>query len=300
VTFARALRYFVVEAARNLARSWQVSLLAISTIAVSLLVGGSFLLVASNLTRIVEDWRRSARVVVYLKAGLEAAEARDLRAVIDAAPWVTQVEIISRELAIDRFRATFPSVADLVGVVGDRPLPSSFELAFDAEAARDQGFDDWLLQLRTHPSVEMVDDDRDWVHQLTRVADLLRIVGVILGVVLLVAAMFTIGSVIRLTAFLYRDEIAVMRLVGATEFFIRGPFYAEGLLQGLFGGLTALAGLWTLWLGLLPRIEGSLLGLTLATSFLSPRDQVALVLLGTAAGLFGSITSLSRETLARG
>ena len=82
----------------------------------------------------------------------------------------------------------------------------------------------------------MVDDDRDWVAQLEGVLQVIGAVGLGVVAVLMVAAIFTIASVIRLTAYLYRDEIGVMRLVGATELFIRGPFYVEGLLQGLLGG----------------------------------------------------------------
>ena len=78
----------------------------------------------------------------------------------------------------------------------------------------------------------MVDDDRDWLRQLEGVVQVVRTVGMALVAVLLLAAIFTIASVIRLTAYLYRDEIGVMRLVGATELFIRGPFYVEGLVQG--------------------------------------------------------------------
>lgn len=299
MTLRRALVYFGGEALRNLLRSWKVSLLAVSTITVSLLVGGTFLLVAANLTQLVEEWRASARVVVYLAGEIEAAEAVDVRQTLAKAPWVTGVHQISRAEAAERFRTTFPSVADLVGVLGERSLPSSFEVLFDPELGAEADFDAWLAELRALPSVEMVDDDRDWVRQLTRAAAVLRLIGASLGLVLLTAAVFTIGSVIRLTAYLYRDEIAVMRLVGATEFFIRGPFYVEGLFQGLLGGLVALGALAGSWALLVPRVEGSLLGMTLATNFLSPLQQVLLLLLGAAAGLVGAVSSLGRETLQR-
>ena len=89
----------------------------------------------------------------------------------------------------------------------------------------------WLAELRRHPAVDMVDDDRDWLRQLELLVAVFRGVGLTLGALLLAAATLTIASVIRLTAYLYRDEIAVLRLIGATEFYIRGPFYAEGLVQ---------------------------------------------------------------------
>src|SRR5690606_37296210 len=117
------------------------------------------------------------------------------------APWVTGDEGVSQTEARSRFQTTFPSLAELVGVLGDQPLPASFEVAFDATTAQDAAFDQWLADLRALEEVDVVDDDRDWVRQLARAADLLQLVGAVLGAILLAAAMFTIGSVIRLTAF---------------------------------------------------------------------------------------------------
>lgn len=299
MTFSRAVLYFFAEAGRNLVRSWRVSLLAVSTIAVSLLVGGSFLLVASNIRELVEAWRDSARVVVYLRAGLDTNAVPELSRLLREPAWVGEVTEVHPADARARFEATFPSLAELIGVVGEHPLPASFEVAFDSTTVVDRDFDMWIQQIRAQPEVEVVDDDRDWVRQLARAAGLLRLIGAVLGLILLIAAMFTIGSVIRLTAFLYRDEIAVMRLVGATELFIRGPFYAEGMLQGLLGGASALGGLYALWRLALPQLEGSIVGLTLGADFLAPSEQVGLVVLGTIAGLVGAIASLNRESFQR-
>jgi cell division transport system permease protein len=130
----------------------------------------------------------------------------------------------------------------------------------------------------------------------------------VLGAVLLLTAIFTISSVIRLTAYLYRDEIAVMRLVGATEFYIRGPFYVEGLFQGLAGGLLAVGSLFGIHRLVVGGGAGSpyagspdagspLLASVLAEDFLSPRQVVLLISLGALAGLVGAVTSLRREEL---
>ena len=115
------------------------------------------------------------------------------------------------------------------------------------------------------------------------------------GAVLLVTAVFTIGSVIRLTFYLYQDEIAVMRMVGATEFFIRGPFVTEGFLHGLAGGFCALGGLFTAQRLLLHYTGDGLLTTMLAEQFLSPSLQLGLVLVGAGAGILGAVLSLRKE-----
>lgn len=296
MTLRRALVYFLREAAVSLVRSWKVSLLAVLTIAVSLFIGGTFLLLAANLSGLVERWRQEARVVLYLEPATPAEQRAALAREIAEVPWVTRVEEIGPEEAAERFRTTFPSLADLVDG-GGRSLPPSVAVAFDPQAAGGPGFEGWLAALGERPEVDLVDDDRDWLRRLGTLVALVRAVGLGLGGVLLAAAVFTIAAVIRLTAYLYQEEISVMRLVGATEFYIRGPFYVEGLLQGLLGALLAVAALALTWTLVLRHSAGTLVGAVLAPEFLAWRTLGSLVLLGAAAGLAGAILSLRREQL---
>ncbi|HVR08741.1 MAG TPA: permease-like cell division protein FtsX [Thermoanaerobaculia bacterium] len=296
MSLARALRYFLREACLNLLRSWRVSLLAVLTIAVSLVLGGAFLLASHNLAGSVEGWRGKLRVVVYLKPGTPAAELPRLAAAARAAPWVAGVDVVSSAVARQRFRETFPSLADVIDSGEGEPLPASLEVALRREQAEAGGLDAWLADWRRRPEVAMVDDDRDWLGQVETAVAVVRAVGLVLGGILLGAAIFTIASIIRLTAYLHHEEIAIMRLVGATEFFIRGPFYVEGLIQGLIGGALASAGLYAAY-NLIHARSRSLLAAVLAGQFLSPRQLGLLLLLGALAGLVGAIASLRRESL---
>jgi cell division transport system permease protein len=294
VKFLQALRYFCREAAVNLLRGWKVSLLAVLTIAVSLFIGGAFLLVSGNLSASVERWRGEMRVVIYLKTDTADADLRRLAAEAARGPGVTSVETVTAAEARKRFREVFPSLSDLVAGWQDEPLPASLEIGLGAGAT---GLEAWLDGWRKRPEVTLVDDDREWLGQLETVVALVRSVGLALVGGLLAAAIFTIASVIRLTAYLHHEETEVMRLVGATEFFIRGPFYVEGLLQGLIGGLLASGALFGVHRAVLARSQGSLFSSVLTLDFLDPRQVAFLVLLGGAAGLFGAVVSLRREAL---
>lgn len=297
MTLLQALAYFAREAAVNLLRGWKISLLAVATIATSLFIGGAFLLVVVNAERLVSEWRQEAKVVVYLERGLAPEEAVGVRETLSAVPWVTEVDAVTAAEARRRFQESFPSVADLVEGWGEEPLPATFEVGFDPGRAEPAAFEAWIAELRQHPQTQMVDDDRDWVRRLELALQVALGLGLTLGLVLLGAAIFTIASVIRLTALLYRDEIAVMRLVGATEFYIRGPFYFEGLLQGLCGGLLAVLGLYLGFVLLRPDGPASLIAGVMSSAFLSPLAQVVLVAVGVAAGLVGAVTSLRREAI---
>ncbi len=303
MTLFQALAYFAREAAVNLVRSWKVSVLAVLTIAVSLCLGGTFLLASRNLEGAVERWRAEARVVLYLQPQSTGPELSRLAAELRRAPWVAAVEPVSAALARQRFQDAFPSLGGLVEGIGQEPLPASLEVALAGPRTpgkRRPGqaeLEAWLASWRRRPEVSMVDDDREWLRQLETFIAILRGVGLALGAVLLGAAIFTIASVIRLTAYLHHEEIATMRLVGATEFFIRGPFYVEGLLQGLLGAAIALAGLLAAYRAAHARAGASIFASLLAADFLTLRQLAFLVLVGAAAGLLGAIASLRREAL---
>ena len=128
---------------------------------------------------------------------------------------------------------------------------------------------------------QSVDDDRDWILRLEGIANTGRTVGLVMGVVLLSAAILTTASVIRLAALMYKEEVSIMRIVGATEFLIRGPFYGEGLLQGGLGAAVAAAALYAGYFALASRAaENGLLGELLLGRLLSPLQVLFLVLVG--------------------
>lgn len=294
----RILRYFIGEATSSLLRSWKVSLLAMSTIAMSVFITGTFLLLSGNLSRMVEEWRREAKIIVYLQNGVEEADFERLQAAAAKPEWVLDTRLIPADEARARFERTFPSVKDLLQTWQGEPLPTSIEIGFDHSLADERRFDDWITTLRIDAAVIAVDDDRDWLRQLDALIGILRGLALVIGAALLAAAVFTIASVIRLAAYLYRDEIAVMRLVGATELYIRGPFYFEGLIQGLAGAVMALVALYLSFLFLNPRSSTLLLGTTLVESFLSWSAIAGLLSIGAVAGTFGAVMSLRRESLA--
>lgn len=294
MTVARALLYFVSEALVSLRRSWKVSVLATLTIATSLFMCGLFLLVTHNLSGLLSQWRREARVLVYFQTDADSAAMDSVRQQVEHRSGVTGVEFVSQQEAKARFESIFPSLKGLMEGLGGEPLPASLEIRLQPGDAG-AGAQVWLKGLEREPAISMVDDDRDWLDQLEAVVTFLQGFGVLLAVVLLAAAVFTTSSVIRLTLYLYRDEIAVMRLVGATEFYIRGPFFVSGILQGLIGALVGVAGLYGAYTVIRPQVPLSLFSAVLGGGFLPLAEIGELLALGALAGLVGVMVSLRRE-----
>jgi len=295
VNWAQAIRYFFGEAMLSLRRGWRVSLLAILTIAVSLFLSGLFALVSYNLGRRLDSWTGQARVVVYFDSATSEESLREARETLLALPWIDAVGIVSLEAARERFRQAFPDLADVLDDPDADPLPPSLEVRL-SPAARGRALDPARReQLAAMTGVDWVDDDRAWLDRLQDLVAVGRAIGLGLGALLLVAAVFTISSVIGLMAYRYRDEIAVMRQVGATELLIRCPFYLEGCLQGLAGGLAALGGLWLTHVWLRPEETGSAILEAAVGDFLPFSQLLGLLALGTVAGGLGAVFSLRRE-----
>jgi cell division transport system permease protein len=294
------MAYFFQEAASGILRAWRASLLAVLTIAISLFVWGAFLLVERNLAGAMERWRAEARVIVYLRAASSASLQRQVVDWVAAAAWVETAELISPSEARRRFADAFPSLSETLEGWKESPLPPSIEIAL-RPGAGGADFDAWLGELAGRPGVESVDDDRDWIGRLEDLAATGRAVGLVVGLVLLAAAVLTTASVIRLATLTYREEISVMRIVGATEFLIRGPFYGEGLMQGGLGALLAAGMLYAGYLALALRsAASSLFGDLLLARFLSPLQLALLVVVGCVAGLLGATISLRGGILRSG
>ena len=299
MSLLQALLYFAREALVGLLRSWRVSVLAVLTIAVSLFLAGGFLLTSGNLARAITTWKQEARFVVYLAEEADAATRDAIEQQVRGAPWVADLAFVPPAEGAARFRLAFPSLAELVEDSRYGSLPASFEVRMREIGEQDRAaHEQWLARLAALPGVETLDDDRDWIEDVETLLVLVRALGSLLTGVLLGAAIFTIAAVVRLTSFLYRDEIAVMRLVGATEFYIRGPFYLEGLLQGLAGGIAATTALRLVHAALAPRIESSIVLRLIARESLAATEVAFLIAVGALAGLGGALASLGREQAA--
>jgi cell division transport system permease protein len=293
VRFYQALSYFVSEAWQSLLRSWKVTLVAIATIGVSLFLCGAFLVTFRNLSRTVAQWQREVAVVVYLPRDVSRAEIDDLRFVLEAPRWVKDVIEVDAPAAARRFEETFPRLAELARVSEGDLFPPSLEAQVDPVKIDRAQFDQWVDGLRSHPAALMVDADQEWLDQLAAAVRLVRAAGIVLGALLVGAAALTTASLLRLIAHAHREEIAIMRLVGATEFYIRGPFYFEGLIQGVAGAAVAAAGILLLFRAL--PVRESLVASLLFAEPARIRELGLVLGVGALIGLGGAMLSLRRE-----
>jgi cell division transport system permease protein len=289
----RAVAYFVVEATTSLWRSRLVNAVSIGTIAVSLFVLGAFLTVAGGLSQLVTRWTEKVQVIVYLEDDADARVRDSLLARLREDPAVLSAEHVGREQALVRFKEMFRDLSSLPEELGDNPFPASVEVTVRPERQSAADVERLVRAFEGAPGVREIQYDLLWIERLSTGVRLVRGVGAFLGGILVLAGVFTISNVIRLTIYAREDELDIMRLVGATRAYVKGPFVAEGVLQGGLGGALAALLLWVA-LGWLSRgLAGSDL---LGRAAFSLPAALALLLVagGMVVGLAGSLLSLAR------
>jgi cell division transport system permease protein len=297
MTVLRAFRYFVLEALTSLWRSRLITAFSVVTIAVSLFVLGAFLSLASNLAEVVARWSDKVQVTFYLEDQLPDEPREGLATALRADAAVESVVYVSREEALQRFRALFREMRSLPEDLGENPFPAALEVTL--RPARNSAEDAQRLvqAFRRARGVEDVEYDLLWIQRLSTAVRLVRGAGAFLGAILVLAAVFTISNVMRLTMYARQDELDIMRLVGAAPAYVKGPFVLEGMIQGGLGGVLALALLWAIF-HLLSRDVLATSDLLGRTAVVLPPVMAALVVVGgTLVGLAGSLVSLGRSRL---
>src|SRR5262247_2477798 len=291
----RAIGYFLEEALVSLWRSRLINALSIGSIAVSLFVLGAFLTVASNLSEVVARWGKKVQVTFYLEDGLEPAVRESLVGRLRAHEAVESVTSISREEALQNFRRLFQDLRTLPDDLGNNPFPASIEATLRPDQHSPEQVQALVSEFEKAPGVEEVQYDLLWIQRLATAIRLVRGLGALLGGILVLAGIFTISNVIRLTVYARQDELDIMRLVGATRAYVRGPFVVEGMLQGGLGGLLSVA---LLWAGLRVFAKDALQASDLlgrAALVLPGEICLAIIVGGMAVGVIGSLLSLGRS-----
>ena len=287
------------EAVSSLLRARRMTGLSVAMIAVSIFLVGAFFLVAENLRGVVETVRDETAVTVFLKPSATEADRADLTRLASESRLVSNVKYVSAEDARMRFATWWRSLASAAGALSSNPFPASLELDLASDATGSAALEGFLKNLAVHRAAEEVQYDVEWIRRLRGAVALARAGGMVLAVLLTLGAAFTIANVVRLTILLHRDEIEILRLVGAPEVLIRGPFLLGGLAQGFLGALVAVGALalfYRLLLAWVASTQNALLGVFLFR-FLSPSTSGWLVLGGVAAGLLGGAIAVRRKNL---
>jgi cell division transport system permease protein len=234
------LAYSLAEALSSLRRGWRASLLALLTTTAAVFVAAAALLVSINLREVFAKLGTASELTVYLRATATPRDRDRIDAVLAQAPGVQSRRYVSPQDALRRFSSDVPELASLTTSLGENPFPPSFEVRLQPGAEGDASARQLVSTLEATGVVEDVRYDRQVIDRLLTGLTTTQHAGAMLASILVLAAILTITSVLRLSYLTRREEISILYLVGAPPRAIRGPFVAEGLLQALAGAVIAL------------------------------------------------------------
>ena len=286
----RALQYFFSEAFERLWRSQRAALLSMLTIAAGLFVLGFFLMVNANLQRIIGRWSDSAELAVYLRDDAQPQQIATINELLTNSGLAASVTLVSKDQARTDFARDFPDLAGATAALERNPFPASFAVRLnDAAQSAPNAVETLTTALASAGGVADVRYDRTWIARLNSTVRVIRGVGLAIILLLALASALTVANVVRLTAMARRNEIEIMQLVGAPFAYIRGPFIAEGLIQGGLGGLVAIILLLVTFAGIRARfgtLMADAVGLT-GVAFVPTEILLLLVVGGMTLGCIG-------------
>jgi cell division transport system permease protein len=291
----RTVFYLLREAWANIWTNRTTTMVAILTTAFTLACVGIFLLLYVNL-RAAAGWLQDdIKLMVYLDDRV-AATVAEVEQQLRGDRAVAALLFISKEQALGEFKAQFPSESHLLEGLGQNPLPASFVVTLSPPFRSPDAVKRWAERVGHLAGVAKVDYNQDWIDALSTVIRSIELVAIGIGLVLSAAAVTIIANTIRLTLFARRDEIAILRLIGATKTFIRIPYLLEGAVLGGLGSAVSLIMLKLLYelFRQQMRTTGRLSGLEHLIMFFPWSICLILVAVGVGLGCAGSFVSLRR------
>jgi cell division transport system permease protein len=248
-------RYILQEAFVGLRRNLMMTFAVILSVTVSLTLLGASLLLSQQVDLATDDWVGRVEVSIFLCddrtcPAITAEQQEELREELEAQEVVDEVMYESKQEAYDRFTDLFEDQPSLVESIDPDTLPASFRVSL----VNPNLFNVIRDQFAAYPGVEEVVDQREVLNQFLRFTNVVRNAALVVAVIQLVAAGVLIANTIRVAAFARREQTSVMRLVGASNWYIRLPFVLEGVIAGVIGALVS----WGLLYGTVPRVASNL------------------------------------------
>ena len=288
--------YFIRQAWQNLTQNPWLNAITLGTITLSFLILGVFLVIFLNTKGLMEEWGSRIRVTAYLAGSVNPEQVSRLLEKIRRLEEVQEVTYRSKDEALKVLEEKIPERKELIRGLPRNPLPASFEIRLQGEYQNSKGVESLVKKLGGLTGVEDLQYGSDWLERFSAFMLFLKFLGWSLGGLFLLATIFVISNTIRLNIFARREEIEIMRSVGATGLFIRAPFYIEGILQGFLGAVLAIGMLFFFFQLFLSRVYEPLKNLlgNFPAQFLNSEQMAAVALAGVILGLLGTQVSVGR------
>ncbi|MBQ9365441.1 MAG: permease-like cell division protein FtsX [Schwartzia sp.] len=288
----RTSEYIITEVFHSLKRNSWMAFASVGTVAVSLFVFGMFLIIVMNMNRMAVSLESQVEISVYLEDRLTDSEIKAIDKKINEMNGVNSVTFTDKIKALDIFKERLGDQKFLLDAIeGENPLPNSFTV----KVVNPSLVKTTAIAINDFEGVETVKYGQDVVEHLFDITRLIRLFGIVLMILLAGATLFIISNTIRLTVFARRTEVAIMKYVGATDWFIRWPFMLEGIVLGAMGGTVAFIALRIAYNMIVAKIYDTIAFFPLIPTYpFMTYISIIIVCCGIVIGAVGSVISLKR------
>ena len=284
------LRYFFRQALGNILENRMVHLIGVGTMVIAFLIFDAFVLSFVNINAWTQERGRTLTMSIYFKGDPDRSAIEDIQRDLLNYP-VSITRFISKQDAMKSLRRRLGEKGGLLDGLKENPLPASLEIILSRDEIDDSLPYELKKKLERIENVDEVQYSEEWIDQIHAVMGAIEIAGLIFGGLLFLAALFIVTNTIKLTIYSRKDEIEILKLVGATNGFVRAPFLIEGSIQGFLGGSVAMSILFLGYILVTNKVDLRIGFGALDLVFLSPESILLLVATSMIAGLIGSIIS---------
>jgi len=267
---------------------------SIITIALSILIVSAFILFFVNANEIMSSWKEGLRIMVYLKPGVPEAQLPGIKSKIIGMYGVDNAKFISKTIAMSMFKKQMSRQSSLLSNLKNNPLPDAFEVQMIASSLNLEKIEALATQIESISQVDEVEYGQNWFERFTNVFNLFQLAGFAMCALFFMASVFIVANTTRLVLYSRREEVEIMRLVGAEDSFIKAPFYIEGFIQGILGGLIGLAALFIIFLFVSSNIEQDFSHSLFQIRFLPFKMFFGILLCSMLVGWLGCYVSLKQ------
>jgi cell division transport system permease protein len=236
------------KALQDILRNRFLNIVTIITIAISILIVSAFALFIINAHDIMTAWKKGIHVMAYLKPDTDMNDIKELQNRLGEITGVKNVLFISKHEALERLKSQLKNQSSLIKDLKENPLPDAFEIILNPSFQKWEKIKTLAAQVESMKIVDEVEYGRQWLSRFIQIFNLFKITGYSLIGLFFFGAIFIVANTIRLVIYSRRDEVEIMRLVGACDRFIKTPFYIEGIIQGALGGVLGVFVLSTLYM----------------------------------------------------
>ena len=272
-----------------------LNLITVITIALSVLIVSSFTLFIVNISGMMDSWHEGIKILVYLEKDTASKQRSRLQAKIQNLGEVQSVTFISKADGLSALKTQMKHQTALFDDLKENPLPDTFEVRLNTTVADPDAIEALATRLESFKGVDQVAYGQKWIDRFRDFINLFRVAGYAMCGLFTLAAIFIVANTVRLILYTRKEEIAIMRLVGATDRFIKVPLYIEGLAQGAVGGLLGVAVLLAVYTYLAANIDADILSGALTLNFLPAWIISAIVVTSMGVGWLGSFLSVQQS-----